>query len=123
MIKLILQGTRYRVSEGIRGYLETKLSALTRLSNQILDARVELAFDQTIKEGQPFRAEINLRVPRELLRAEATGGSILEAIDLMLEEVRRQLLAYQEKRRALSKHPGLLLSPLSFIPTPYCPSL
>ena len=97
MVKIILQGTHYRVPDEIKAYLDKKLSSLDSLFPRLLDARVELAFDQAVKEGRPFRAEINLRVPGKLLRAESTGGSVLEAIDIVIDEIKRELIEFKER--------------------------
>jgi len=97
MPKLILQGTNYEIRPAIKKYLENELADLHRFSPKILEARAELAFDQTVKEGRPFRAEINLRIGGKILRAVNTGTSIFEAIDLMLKTIKQELIKFKEK--------------------------
>jgi ribosomal subunit interface protein len=98
MPKTIIQSKNYQVPQAIKDYLEEKLASLDKIWPAILDARVELFFDQTVKEGKPFRAEINLRMSgKRLLRAESAGVSIFEAIDIMERLIKRELIKFKEK--------------------------
>jgi len=49
------------------------------------------------KTGKVFRAETNLKIGKTLLRAEALGESLNEAIDLLEEELEREIKKFKEK--------------------------
>ena len=48
--------------------------------------------------GDIYRAEINLRVPGKLLRAEEEAESIHTAINIVKEELERQIKKYRGKK-------------------------
>ncbi|MDZ4284518.1 MAG: HPF/RaiA family ribosome-associated protein [Patescibacteria group bacterium] len=88
-------------------YLERKLKAVEKLLRQddtLAAADVEI--EQTTRhhrQGEIFRAEINLRAAQGSFRAEAHGESVIAAIDAMKDEITRQLAQKKDKSIALRK--------------------
>lgn len=52
------------------------------------------------RKGKIYRAEVNLSLPRKLLRAEVEDEDARAAIDLLSEEIEREIKTYQGKNRA-----------------------
>lgn len=49
------------------------------------------------QKGKIYRAEINLKLPGKLLRAEEEAENIHTAINIIKEEIERQIKKYKEK--------------------------
>ncbi len=67
-----------------------------------LDIEVEKTTDHH-KKGKIFRAEANLSVGKKLLRAEALGETLNEAIDLLEQELGIEIKKFKDKRTSLER--------------------
>ena len=101
-----LKSTNIKPSESTRAYVDGKL---VRMVEKLLSRDGE-AIMLDIEVGKPtrhhkpgpfFRAEANLKIGKTLLRAEALGESLNEAIDLLEEELEREIKKFKERKRAL----------------------
>jgi ribosome-associated translation inhibitor RaiA len=61
------------------------------------------------QSGRIYRAEINLLVGGRLFRAEATEEQMEHAIDVMRDEVKRELRKARDKQQSLMKRGGKLI--------------
>ena len=112
-MRISLKGTNITLLESIREYVDRKLVRMVE-KFLIKPARpaggddepltLGLAVGKTTKHhrtGPYFRAEANLSVGKKLLRAEALGENLNEAIDLLEEELEREIKKFKERKRAL----------------------
>ena len=105
-MKVSLKGTNIALLESTREYVDRKL---VRMGEKLLARDEEpIALDIEVgkttrhhRAGKIFRAEANLSVGRTLLRAEALGETLNEAIDLVEEELTREIKKFKEKRRTM----------------------
>lgn len=95
-----LIGRDIDVTDAMRSYAEDKLSKLDRFSDQIVDARVVMSYDERIG-GQPAKVEVQLNVPNGVVRAEERGADTYAAIDLVVDKLERQLKKF--KGRLIAK--------------------
>jgi putative sigma-54 modulation protein len=95
-----LIGRDIDITDAMRTYAEDKLSKLDRFSDQIVDARVVMSFDDRIG-GAPAKVEVQLNVPNGIIRAEERAGDTYAAIDLVVDKLDRQLKRY--KGRLIAK--------------------
>ncbi|CAN5633426.1 ribosome-associated translation inhibitor RaiA [soil metagenome] len=95
-----LIGRDIDITDAMRSYAEDKLSKLDRFSDQIVDARVVMSFDDRIG-GAPAKVEVQLNVPNGIIRAEERAGDSYAAIDLVVDKLERQLKRF--KGRLLAK--------------------
>jgi putative sigma-54 modulation protein len=100
-MKIDIKTTNLELNQNIRDYLESKIGELDKflpMADFPLEARVELArttfHHQT---GNIFYAEITMHLPGKTLRAEAEAENILAAIDLLKDEIQREIKQYKEK--------------------------
>lgn len=96
-----LIGRNIEVTDAMRGYAEDKLEKLERFSDQIVDAKVVMAYDHTHHSGNPARVEVQLNVPNGIVRAEEEGQDTYAAIDKVVDKLERQLKRF--KGRSLAK--------------------
>lgn len=97
-----LQSTRLEMTDALKKYIEEKVSMIEKYLGDIqvinCDFEVEKAVGDQNK-GKIFRAEINLEVPRELLRVEKTESDMYKAIDKVKDHLVLLIKKYKEKDR------------------------
>lgn len=94
------KATNMDLTEAIKSYAEEKLLSLDRL---MVDFRPEpevmIEVGKTTEhhvKGPFFFAEANLTVPGNVLRARTEAEDLYEAIDLMKDDLRRQVVDYKD---------------------------
>ncbi len=90
------------ISETIKDYAEKKFQRLSKILPQKfpLSAHVQLSKGRHHRTGREFQCEINICTAGKLLRAEEFGTTYEEAIDLVAEEIERQILKFKNIRRS-----------------------
>lgn len=78
-------------------YIEKKVAALEKLLETVLKTEIEINLD---KKGK-FRVEVMIKTPYQLYRGEETSESIEGSIDLVEEQLRKQITSRKDKRRTL----------------------
>jgi ribosomal subunit interface protein len=100
-MKLTFKITQLENSDAFQAYAEKKLSSLDKLTRRFGESVagwVELArTTRHHQEGQVFRAEVDLRIPGKILRAESEAADLYAAIDEVQAELFRQLKEHREK--------------------------
>jgi len=106
-MRISLKGTNLELVDSIRVYVEKKIiNTVERLLARPPEAvSLDIEVGKTTKHhksGKVFRAEVNLSMGKKLLRAESLGENLHEAIDLLEEEIEREIKKFKGKRRALA---------------------
>ncbi|MBU1180059.1 ribosome-associated translation inhibitor RaiA [Patescibacteria group bacterium] len=102
--------TNIEADPALNGYLEEKIAALNKYVENFgtpRDIRVEL--EKTTRHHQTgpfFRAEANISIPGHMFRAEQTADDIYDAIDMLKNDLERQLSDYSDKLRAKKREGG-----------------
>lgn len=95
-----LKGTDLEITDAMRAAVDRVMEDLTKYAEhfgEAISADVEVGkTTQHHHKGPFFRAEINIAIPRKLLRAEATDEDLYVAIDRMGEEISRELRKEKE---------------------------
>lgn len=99
-----IKGTNVTLSPSITDTIEKKFLALSKFTAR-MEPMVELSVEvgkttRHHKKGLIWRAEAILRVPHAVLRAEVTDIGLYGAIDLLKDELERQIKTRKEKGRA-----------------------
>jgi len=101
-MKINLKATKLEMTDAIANYVQTKMDMLekylgtTKITN--CDVEVERMVSGQNK-GDVFRMEVNLEVPRELLRVEKTENDLYKAIDKVKDHLEGVIIKYKEKAR------------------------
>lgn len=95
--------TNIEPSEAINSYVEKKLAHLDRFLEGVgtpRDCTIEVGHTtRHHRKGRFFRAEADLILPRRIIRAESEAYDLYSAIDILKDELERQLRTYKEKGR------------------------
>ena len=102
-MKIIVKATNTKLSPNIHQYIEEKIGGLEKFLKQfnpeLTEARVEVGMiTRGQRHGDIFRAEVNLSIDGKLLRAVETGESLQAAIDLVRDELAREIRQYKDKQ-------------------------
>lgn len=96
-----IKSTNMEMTDAIKSYVEEKLFSLEKL---MVDFRPEPAASVEVGKtserhanGPFFFAEVTLSVPGNILRARTEVEDLYEAIDLMKDDLRRQVVDLKDK--------------------------
>ena len=102
-MEIIVKGTNIKLSSSINQYIEEKIGGLEKFlkkfNQELTEARVEVGkITRGQRQGDIFRAEVNLSINGHLFRVEETGESLMAAIDLAKDELSREIRKYKDKQ-------------------------
>ncbi|MCX6779357.1 MAG: ribosome-associated translation inhibitor RaiA [Candidatus Magasanikbacteria bacterium] len=102
-MQLSIKATGIELTQAISDYVNEKIGGLEkylkRMDNGAVEAKVEVGRSTLHhNKGKIFRAEINLTIPGGLLRAEESSEDLYTSIDLVHDEMKRQIVSYKEKK-------------------------
>jgi len=89
-MQINVQGKNGEIPAEIREYVGKKVQKLGRFYQRILSADVELS-----DEKPGFRAQVTLKVPGNIIRAEEIGEGAFQVIDGLMEKLQRQVKRYK----------------------------
>lgn len=78
-------------------YIYKRIGKVDRFNGKILDYEVEICMD---KKGK-FRVELMVKTPYKLYRTEETTESIEGSIDIVVDEMKNQLVKDKDKMKEL----------------------
>jgi putative sigma-54 modulation protein len=97
-MELIVKSRNGKVSERQQVYIKEKLSKLERYLDKISKVTVEIAEEQRRNEGNMHRAQVTLVGDHGiLLRAEQRAADLFSAIDIVSDNLQRQIQRYKDK--------------------------
>ncbi len=103
-----IKATNIELTDAIRAAVDSTLANLGPLTERFGDAvhaHVEVGkTTQHHHKGDIFRAEVNLKIPGKVLRAESETDDLYKSIDAVEDALKRQLA--EEKDRFLDEHRG-----------------
>lgn len=120
-MKIIVKTKNIKLNRVLLQYIEEKLGSLEKFLEIIYDKekyfngyfgkgkpRLEMWLEigkenQHHRKGLVFRAEAQLRLPKESIRAEAVAKNLRQAITEVKDELQRGLKQYKEKLTSLTK--------------------
>lgn len=97
-----LKTSNLDLTEAISSYVQEKMDMLEKYlgDTQVLNCDVEL--EKAVggqNKGQIFRAEVNMRVPHDILRVEKTEADLYKAIDKVKDHLEQIIVKHREKIR------------------------
>ncbi|MFH1146026.1 MAG: ribosome-associated translation inhibitor RaiA [bacterium] len=94
----------FDVTDSVRSYVEEKLKPIfTQMGDEVMDIKVDLSRDHHHHKGEVFRAEVNFKVPKSLLRVVDYGESFQAAVDKLEERLKRVVETHKGKQAARNR--------------------
>jgi ribosomal subunit interface protein len=98
-----LKGTNLTLTEEIRSYIDKKLGSLDKFIQHKSSARADVELEYRPTEEKTYRAELMLH-DRDIIRAEARGATLHEAIDKAAQELFTELTRRNKKKIRTFRH-------------------
>lgn len=98
IMSLNIHSQQYKIPPDIAEFIEKTIGKIANRT-QIIGAEVYLSRNTHHKKGNVFSIEIDLHVPRKIIRARVEGGEdVRGAIILAQEKLQKQLERYKAKK-------------------------
>lgn len=96
-MNLMITGHHVDVTQPLRDYVENKLDRVVRHFDQIIDIAVILGVEKPSEKDKRQRAEVNLRLKRNVIHVEHFAEDLYAAIDGLVDKLDRQVLKHKGK--------------------------
>jgi putative sigma-54 modulation protein len=96
----------FKVSQGLREYVQERVDKLDRFVGRGANAKLELTHEHNRTGGDLIVAQVTIAIRHTLLRAEEQHTDARRALDLALDKIGSQLRRYHNKRTDRSRVPN-----------------
>jgi len=99
-MQINIKATRLELTEAIRNYFQDKMDMIEKYLGDIKVINCQVEIEKAVggqHKGEIFRAEVNLQVPRQVLRVEKTEQDLYKAIDKVKDHLELIIKKYKEK--------------------------
>jgi putative sigma-54 modulation protein len=100
-MNLTITGHHLDITPAIRGYVEEKMSRITRHFDQVIDISIILSVEKL-----NHKAEVNLHVRGKDIYVESIEPDMYVAIDSLTDKLDRQVLKHKEKSGNVHRESG-----------------
>lgn len=118
-MNIIIKGTNLELHNDLKDYAEEKIGGLKKFMEDIdlggnrVVARIELAkTTQHHQQGDIYRAEVNLELPKKMMRSVVESDDIYKSIDDVKDELRIMINEYKTERIGLSRRGSRIIKDL-----------
>ncbi len=94
-MKTTFTARHFQASKELHTYSEDALQKLDHFYDRITGC--DIILERTPDDESPFQAEVNCQIPGTLLNAKEKGDSYEQAINMVVENITRQLKKYKNK--------------------------
>jgi ribosomal subunit interface protein len=92
-----IKATNAELAPEAHDIIREKIGGLLKFYPNIVEADVEVGITtRHHAKGDIYRAEVNLSVPKKLLRAEAESDDISKSMNEVVATLKRELIKYKE---------------------------
>lgn len=99
-----LVGRQIEITEALKNYLDKKMARLDRYFDNNVEAKVVLSMAQGPRIERKAKAEIQVNVPRGIVRVEESDPDMYAAIDRSIDRLEYQLKRYKERHFQRERH-------------------
>lgn len=99
-MQIRIKATNLELTEAIHDYFQNKMDMVEKYLGNVSVINCDVEIEKSIgsqRKGEIYRAEVNLQVPRELLRVEKTEADLYKAIDKVKDHLELVIKKYKEK--------------------------
>ena len=121
-MNIIIKGTNLELHNDLKEYVDEKIGGLRKfIENENMDpssviARVELArTTRHHQHGDIYKAEVNLQLPRKMIRSADESDDIYKSIDGVKDELREMINSYKDERTSKIRRGARIIKKLSHL--------
>jgi len=118
-MNIIIKGTNLELHNELKEYAEEKIGSLKKFMEDIdlggnrIVARIELAkTTQHHQQGDIYKAEVNLDLPKKMFRSVVESDDIFKAIDDVKDELKIMINEYKNEKEDRSRKGRKLIKDL-----------
>ena len=97
-MELQIRSNGTRVTDGMREFIDRRMSKLDRLAEHVVEANLELRTVENRTGAELTTAQLTLHTGRHILRAEESDAEPTRAIDAAIDKLIRQVRKYNDKK-------------------------
>ncbi len=101
-MKINLKSTNLELTAALKDYIQLKMNMLEKYLGDVQVLNCDFEIEKAVgdqNKGKIFRAEVNLEVPRDLLRVDKMEADMYKAIDKVKDHMVLLIKKYKEKKR------------------------
>lgn len=98
-MKIDIRSIHFTADQKLLDFTETKIGKLERYFDRIVSTEVTLRLDNMGQKVRDKLVELKIKVPGDLLVAEATSKTFESAIENVSRTMKRRVIRYKEKMR------------------------
>ncbi|MFA6896732.1 MAG: ribosome-associated translation inhibitor RaiA [Patescibacteria group bacterium] len=121
-MNIIIKGTNLELHNDLKEYAEEKVGGLKKFLEDIdlngnrVVARIELAkTTQHHQQGDIYKAEVNLQLPKKMFRSVVESDDIYKAIDDVKDELKIMINEYKTEKMGKSRRGRKIIKDLKRI--------
>lgn len=95
---VLIKTKNVRLTDGLQEYIDKRVAKLDRLSEQIIDAKLELRCEKNRSGAEEKIAQFTISTGKTTLRAEEKNHDLRAAIDLVVDRMARQIQRFRDKK-------------------------
>lgn len=97
-MELNIRSNGVKVSDGLKEFIDKRMSKLDRLADHVVDAQLELKSETTRTGAQTTTAQITFQTGKHVLRAEAESSEAAKAIDMAIDKLVNQVRKFNSRK-------------------------
>lgn len=90
-MKITIRAKALDLTPDLEDYAREKINRLEKFLPTVIESWVELVEDTSMKSGKKFRTEVQIKMPRESIRADVEAHDIFESIDLVIPKLKKRI--------------------------------
>lgn len=98
-MELNIRTNGVKVTDGMREFIDKRMSKLDRLADHIVDAQLELKTETTRTGSETSTAQITFQTGKHVMRAEAEAPEVAKAIDMAIDKLVGQVRRFNDRRK------------------------
>lgn len=105
-MRFIIKSKEIKIPDDLKDYTEKRIAKLgkflERISPDLVEASVD--FGKSVggqRQGEIFRADINLKIPGKFFRSEVVGDNLYSLIDDAKEELEIEIRKFKTKKETM----------------------
>ncbi len=97
-MKITITARHFEASQNLKDYTEKSLKKLEKYFDRIVSC--DVVFEETASTTEPQKVEIHIKIPQKTLSATESSAKYEKAISLAVDNLKRQIKRYKEKKLA-----------------------
>jgi putative sigma-54 modulation protein len=107
-IQILVNTSEMEMTPHLKDYVEKKINKLSRIVDNLDEARVELKYDRSVRSASDKHvAQMTIRGRNLLLRAEERSDDIYTSVDAALDKLHRRVEKFKGKREHARTEAGV----------------